>query len=436
MNYLLINASFAKAGNWSSKLKPRISTYPSLALTLLAALVPPEDNVRIINEEFEEIDFEEKFDLVGISFLTPAAPRAYEIAATFRKKGITVIMGGVHVTALPEEAAEHADTIVVGEAETVWPVLLNDFKNGTLKKRYKADGFIDLANIPRARLDLLNKKHYVTINVIQASRGCSFGCEFCSIAEMFGKKARFRPVEKVIEEIKMMGKQRVLLFTDDNLIMNPPYARKLLTALKPLKLRWIGEASWTIGNKPEILKLMQESGCVGLLIGFESIQAQTYTKKISRHKDMREAYMKTVKALHDHQIAIVGAFIFGFDNDTLSTLDKTLQFCLDADIDIPEFNGIIPYPGTPLYRRLSAEGRIFSREWQKYTYEPPGSVFHLKNMKNEEMNKKLKSIYRDFYSYKRLIPRLIRAFIRYRNLEKVIYLFIIFLGFRKKTRFE
>ncbi len=435
MNYLLINASVAKAGNWSAKIKPKIATYPSLALTLLAALIPPEDNVRIINEEFEEIDFEEKVDLVGISFLTPAAPRAYEIADKFRKKGIPVVTGGVHVSAMPDEATGHSDSVVIGEAEIVWPELLRDFKNGALKKRYKADGFIDLAKIPRARMELLNRKHYITTNVIQASRGCSFGCEFCSIEKMFGKKTRFRPVEHVIGEIKAMKKQKVLLFTDDNLIINPSYARELFTAVKPLKRYWMGEASWTIGNKPEILKLMKESGCIGLLIGFESIHEQAHTKKVSKHKDMREAYMKTIKALHENQIVVVGAFVFGFDNDNISTLDETLNFCLETNIDIAEFNGIIPFPGTPLYSRLSKEGRIFTREWEKYTYEPPGKVFHLKNMSNDELNHNIHRIYRDFYSYKRIFPRLIRALFLYKNIFKVFYLFIIFLGFRKKTDF-
>lgn len=435
INILFLYASVTKAGKWAEKLKPKISTYPSLALALLAALTPKDITVRILNEEFEEINFDDKVDLVGISFLTPAAPRAYEIADNFRKKGITVVMGGVHVSAIPEDAMPHADALVVGEAEEVWAKLLEDFKNGTLQKVYKAVNYTDLSKLPYARLDLINRKNYITTNVIQASRGCSLGCEFCSIEALFGKKPRFRPVKEVIAEIKTMPKQKVLLFTDDNLIMSPSYAEELFTAIKPLKILWMGEASWTIGHRHELLKLMKESGCIGLLIGFESIQEQIYTKKVSKHKDMRIVYKNAIRNLHKYQIVVLGAFVFGFDNDDASTLNKTLRFCLKNHVDIAEFNAIIPFPGTPLYRRLSQENRILTRDWSKYTYEPPGKVFQLKNMTNDELSTNIKRIYRNFYSYRHLIPRLIRSFFIYRDIRKVIYLLIIFKSFRKKTDF-
>jgi radical SAM superfamily enzyme YgiQ (UPF0313 family) len=434
MNLLLINASLSNPGYISNKAKIKMSTYPSLGLALLAALTPPEFNVKIINEECEKIDFDNPVDLVGISFLTPAAPRAYEIADAFRKKDITVVFGGVHASAMPDEAIEHADSVVIGEAENIWPKLLEDYKNKNLKRFYKANSFVDLTNLPIPRRELLNKKIYLSTNVVQASRGCPQGCEFCSIEKFFGKKARFRPVEDVIEEIKGMDRQKFLLFTDDNLIINPSYLKKLLTALIPLKRKWLGEATWVIGHKPEILKLMRKSGCLGLFIGFESVRMQPNTKKTSIYSDMRDAYLQTIKNLHKNKMAVCGAFIFGFDNDELSSFDETLRFCLDVDVDVAQFSSLIPFPGTPLMERLTEEGRIMTRDWSKYTYEPPGKIFHPKNITCEELERNIGRMYREFYSYKRLLPRLTRALFRYKSLVSIFYLCLIFMNFRKRLK--
>ena len=434
MNLLLINASLSNPEYISNKAKIKISTYPSLGLALLAALTPPEFNVKIINEECEKIDFDNPIDLVGISFLTPAASRAYEIADAFRKKNITVVFGGVHASAMPDEAVEHADSVVIGEAENIWPKVLEDYKNKNLKRFYKADVFVDLANLPIPRRELLNKKIYLSTNVIQASRGCPQGCEFCSIEKLFGKKTRFRPVEDVIEEVKGMDRQKLLLFTDDNLIASPAYLKKLLTALIPLKRKWLGEATWVIGHKPEILSLMKKSGCLGLFIGFESVRPQPNTKKTGTYSDMKNAYMQAIKNLHKHKIAVCGAFIFGFDNDELSSFDETLRFCEDADVDFAQFGSLIPFPGTPLIERLAKEGRIRTKDWSKYTYEPPGKIFRPKNMTCEELERNIGRIYRRFYSYKRLLPKLTRTLIRYRNLGSVFYVFLIFMNFRKRLK--
>jgi radical SAM superfamily enzyme YgiQ (UPF0313 family) len=434
MNILFVNASWSNPEYVSNKKKIRMSTYPSLGLAMLAALTPPEMSVKIINEEYEKIDFDEAVDMVGISFQTPAAPRAYEIADQFRRNGVTVVIGGVHASAMPNEAIEHADSVVIGEAENIWPKLLEDYGTGNLKRFYKANGYVDLRNLPIPRRELLNKKIYMSTNVVQASRGCPQGCEFCSIERFFGKKTRFRPIEEVIAEIKDMDRQNFLLFTDDNLIINPTYLKNLLTALIPLKRKWLGEASWVVGHKPEILKLMRKSGCLGLFIGFESIREQPNTNKTSMYNDMRNAYMKTVKNLHKNKIAVCGAMIFGFDNDDLSSFDETLRFCLEADVDVAQFSSLIPFPGTSLYDRLTKEGRIITRDWSKFTYIPPGKVFIPKNMTCEELGRNIRRIYREFYSYKRLLPRLTRALIRYRSLISVFYLFLISMNSRKRSK--
>jgi radical SAM superfamily enzyme YgiQ (UPF0313 family) len=434
MNLLLINASLSNPSYISNRANIRLSTYPSLGLAMLAALTPPEFHVKIINEECEKIDFDIPVDLVGISFLTPAAPKAYEIADAFKEKGITVVLGGVHASAIPEEAIEHADSVVIGEAEDIWPELLEDFKKGNMQRIYKASGLVDLTKLPIPRRELLNKKIYVSTNVIQASRGCPQGCEFCSVEKFFGKKTRFRPVEDVIEEIKEMDRQKFLLFTDDNLIINPPYLEKLLTRLIPLKRKWLGEATWVIGLKPELVKLMKKSGCMGLFIGFESIRKQPNTKKTAFVNDMKGIYKQSIKNLHKNGIGVCGAFIFGFDNDDPLSFDETLKFCFEADLDVAQFSSLIPFPGTPLYERLTKEGRILTKDWSKYTYEPPGKVFRLKNLTSGELEKNIGRIYRRFYSYRRVLPRLGRALVRYKSLVSCFYLFLIFLNFRKRIR--
>lgn len=429
----LINVSVHKAVSSSIGKRKRCANYPSLGLIILAGLTPKDIQVSIVEDNNEEINYNEKTDLVGLSFLTPAAYRAYEIAERFREKNVPVVMGGVHVSALPEEASKHADAIVIGEAEETWPQLLEDLKNGKLKKVYKADNYVNLSRIPMARRELLNKKYYITTNVIQTSRGCPFDCEFCSIGALFGRKARFRPIGNVIEEIKTMDNQ-FILFTDDNLAINKKYAKDLFRALIPLKKKWFGEASWNIKNDPELLKLASKSGCKGLLIGFESLQNQDNIRKASRHKDMKKTYFETIDMLHNHGIAVIGAFIFGFDNDDESVFDETIKFSIESDIEILELNTLIPFPGTPLYSRLKREERIIEDDWRKYTYYPPGICFYPKQITTKKLKSNMGRIYRRFYKLRLIIPRAIRVWKRFRNIRIVMNLFILSLYFRKRIR--
>ncbi len=433
MKIELINVSIHKAISSNIKRRPKSTNYPSLGLIIIAGLTPANDDVSIINDDSQEINYNSGADLVGLSFLTPAAYRAYEIADKFRRNNVSVVMGGVHVSALPDEAGEHADAVVVGEAEGIWPGLLEDFKNGKLKKIYKLNHYAELSKVPYARRDLLNKKDYITTNVIQTSRGCPFDCEFCSVGDLFGRKTRFRPVKDVIGEIKTFDKQ-IILFTDDNLAINKSYTKELFEALIPLKRDWVGEASWTIKNDPELLDLAEKSGCRGLLIGFESIHPQDHVRKVSKHQDMKQAYRETVQKLHDHGIAIVGAFVFGFDNDDETVFNETLKFVRDVDIEIVEFNTIIPFPGTPLYSRLRREDRIFENDWRKYTYYPPGLCFYLKHMPVEELKNNIGRIYREFYSLKLIILRMISVWRRFRSIKMVVLLFLISFGYRKRIR--
>ena len=219
--------------------------YPGLGLLMVASLCPPDTEIKMVDEEFEDIGYEEETDLVGISLLTANALRAYEIAGHFRDRNIPVVLGGMHVTACPEEASKHADSIVIGEAEDTWDKLLRDFQSGELQKTYRSALDSDLSNMPFPRRDLLHKARYVTVNTVQASRGCSFDCEFCSIPALFGRQPRTRPIAEVIEEVKSL-EGNIFVLNDDNLAQRNNYYKELFRRLIPLKKKWVGEASWNI----------------------------------------------------------------------------------------------------------------------------------------------------------------------------------------------
>jgi radical SAM superfamily enzyme YgiQ (UPF0313 family) len=408
---------------------------PSLGLIILAALTDIEHEVILINDESEEIDFNDPADLVGISFITPTSLRAYAIADRFREKGVAVVLGGVHASAVPEEAALHCDSVVIGEAENIWPKLLKDFKNSCLQKVYKDEGFIDMDSIPFPRRDLLKKDQYITTNIIQASRGCPINCEFCSVSDLFGNKTRFRSVDKVIEEIKTMDDQ-MIVFSDDNLAANIPYMRELFTKMIPLRKNWIGEASWTIANNPELLEIVRKSGCKGLLIGFESIHHQDNIKKVSRQNDMQTLYSEAIKRIHSKGIIVLGTFIFGFDNDDENIFKETLEFILKTNIEYVRLGTLIPFPGTPLHRRLKKENRIIETDWRNYIYDPPGICFEPIKLKTDQIRNNLKGMYKKIYSIRRIILTSFRMLNRYRDISFVVGLLIISFSYRRRSWFE
>jgi len=409
--------------------QPRAHRYPGLGLLIVASLCPPSIEIKLVDDEFENINYEEETDLVGISVYTTNAYRGYEISRNFRDRNVPVVMGGMHVTACPEEASKHADSIVVGEAEDTWPELLRDFSSGKLKKVYNSSNSSDLSNMPFPRRDLLDKRRYIIINTIQATRGCTFNCEFCSITGLFGSKIRCRPVEEVIEEIKSLDGD-IFLLNDDNLAQNKEYFKELFRKLIPLKKRWIGEASWNIAKDDETLDLLEKSGCRGLAIGFESVEPQYGVKKIIRSRDIIPLYKEVVKKLHNHKIIIMGNFIFGFDNDNESTFDKTLKFILESQIDTAQFSILKPFPGTPLYRRLEEEGRITDKNWNNYMGWH--LCFKLKNMTRRAFLKKFYWMTSQFNSYPRIVLRIIRT-VRRASLKELGTLLAINLGHRKSV---
>jgi len=369
---------------------------PPLTLLQIAALIPPEHDVFIIDESFEEIRFNEDYDIVFLSFRTINAPRAYEIADKFRKEGVTVVCGGWHPSAMPDEAKQHADAVVIGEAEGALPKLLADLKNKKLKHFYKAE-VIDPALIPEPRRDLMKYKHI--IETVQVSRGCPHKCDFCSISNMAnGHLYRPRPIENVTKEINNI-KNRFLVFVDPSLTININYTKNLFKNLKDLNKKFACFGNVNVADDEEFLKLASDAGCLGWSIGFESISQESVEgagKKANRVKE----YKKIVKKIHDYNMAVLGSFVFGFDSDTKDIFDATINAIYELELDTIGVNILTPFPGTPLYDRLEREGRILTRDWSKYGMRDV--VFKPKNMTPEELLDGVKKVAREFYSHKSL----------------------------------
>lgn len=347
-----------------------VSVFPVLGVITLAALFPESWEVQVVDEAVEEIDLDRKTDLVGISTLTLNAPRAYELADHFRNRGIPVLMGGMHPSALPEESLQHADAVVVGEAEGVFARVLSDLEKGRMKGIYQSEELADITKVPHPRFDLLHPRHRRFLHSIQATRGCPHDCDFCSVTPFFGHKYRLRPVEDVIRELRTSLEQassRTVFFVDDNIGGNPHYAKELFRALTPLKIKWGSFASVAFTRDRELVSLAAKSGCIDLFIGFESISQENLD---TSHKSwVRADRMKEyVKIFHDHGIIVEGAFIFGHENDHKDIFRRTVDFVQTACIQVPVFGILTPYPATRLRAKLSKEGRLLpeSSNWRLY----------------------------------------------------------------------
>jgi len=375
--------------------------FAHLTLTTLAALTPPDIEVKITDENVEPIDFEEDVDLVGVTGMIMHAPRAYQIAQRFRQRGIPVVMGGPHASSLPLEAKEHVDAVVIGEAENVWEGLIEDFKNGCLKPFYKAEAFCSMEKLPFPRLDLLRKDEYMTINCVQTTRGCPHQCDFCHVTHFFGKTYRCRPVEEVIEEVRRLEGEFVV-FVDDNITGNRRYAKELFTRLKPLKKKWASQASMTLTRDPELLKLAAESGCVSLFIGVESLSSENL-KDVNKAFNRAPQFEEAMKVLHDYDIMILAGFIFGLDHDDEGVFERTLRFCERNRIELPSFFILTPLPGTPVFQRMESEGRLLHRDWAKYNGATV--VFKPKLMTEETLQLGFNWVCKEAYSWGSILKR-------------------------------
>ncbi len=302
------------------------STYlPRMGLGILAALTPRSDEVIYSDDlvrPFDIVRDVKDVDLVGISVDSKTARRSYEIAAAYRRRGVKVVMGGIHPTACPDEALEHADCVVTKEADEIWPQVLEDFKRGELKRIYRPE-LPDLARMPAPRRDLFTSKKYVPFQVVQTMRGCPYPCEFCSVSTANGTSMRFRPADNVLAELRTLGK--FIMFADDNVMIHRAYSKELFTRMVPLKKHWVGQCSLAAVKRLENIQLMAASGCKALFIGFESVDEET-TRFTGKRQNKPSQYKETLDMLHDHGIATWGSFVFGFDTDDKEVFDRTVEW--------------------------------------------------------------------------------------------------------------
>ena len=374
---------------------------PPLSLPLLAGLTPQDVEVRLVDENVEQVDLGAHADAVAITCMTPSAPRAYEIADAFRERGIPVVMGGIHPSVLPDEASAHADSVVVGEAEPVWRQVISDLATNRLRPRYDDFGYADLTGLPIPRRDLLRPGSYASVNVVQTARGCPIGCSFCSVSNVFGKRYRFRPIPEVVEEVASL-KGRWVGFVDDNITGHHQRAKQLLEALIPLRILWVGQGDLSIARDPDLLSLAARSGCRALFMGLESLSPANLRdtgKSPNLGLDMGEAIGK----IHRAGIGIIGSFVLGLDADDPSVFTRTIQFAERHKLLAAQFSVLTPYPGTPIRDQLEREGRVEDHDWSHYTMSHV--VFRPNRMTSLQLAEGQGLVYRRFYSIPSILKR-------------------------------
>jgi radical SAM superfamily enzyme YgiQ (UPF0313 family) len=408
--------------------------FPKLSLPTIAAYTPEHWEVGLVDEAVQDIDFDYPCDMVGLSIMTCYAPRAYEIAAEFRKRGRTIVMGGVHPTYCPEEALQYADAIVCGEAEDLWPQLARDFEAGVMQRVYKMTSFPALERYKSPRVELLSPDAYMTRQCSFTTRGCHFDCEFCSVSPFNGKTTRRRPVEEVVNELQRVQRWirselverlrdeplwdafvtalrirvgiedgSIVAFVDDLHNSNRAYCRELWTALKPLKIKWGCQSTLFLADDEEMVKLAAESGCVSVFVGMESLDEDSLdetNKPFNRvHKFSQE-----IKMFHDYGIMVNPGIVFGFDNDDESVFERAVDFLTKNKVELAYFNVLTPLPGTALYDRYNNAGRIFDRDWSKY--DGKHVVFQPSRMTPEQLQEGFYWANHQFYSLPSIWKRL------------------------------
>lgn len=402
-----------------------------LNLPYLAAVTPPDIEAKIIDEAFEEVNFDEKLDLVGLTAQTPVAPRAYQIAAEFKKRGVPVVMGGVHASMLPEEALQHVDAVLVGEAEEVWPDLIEDLKKGQLKRIYQGNGFVDSSKLPFPRRELLNKKFYFPLKLLETTRGCPHRCDFCGVSKFFGFRYRNRPISEIERELETLFKEgpvmnpalkkilsffgkdlpyflkrRLLYIIDSDVAGDKRFCLELFSLLKEFDLRWWGHAPVSVAFDQKLLEGLSQSGCIALNIGFESFSTKNL-QTMGKGFNQPSRYAEAVKRIHEQGIGIMGTFIVGLDDDDPGVFQRIIDFCINEKLDWALTFIMSPYPGTDSFKRLEKEGRIFCRDWEKY--DSLNAVYQPLLMSPEELEKGMRRIWKDVFSlnsiYKRILKR-------------------------------
>jgi radical SAM superfamily enzyme YgiQ (UPF0313 family) len=377
-----------------------------LPAATLAGLTPADVEVSFHDDRLEAIPFDAPADLVAISVETYTARRAYQIASEYRRRRVPVVMGGFHPSLCPDEVARHAEAVVVGEAETLWPRVIDDARHGRLEKFYRAEGRTRLDRM-RPDRSIFRGKRYLPIALVEAGRGCPLTCEFCAVQTVFGASRTPRPVERVVEELRGLGaSSRLVFFVDDNVTADVRAAKELCRALVPLRIRWVSQAAITAAHDEELLDLMVRSGCQGLLIGFESLDEENLAAMNKRFNAGRGGFDAALANLRRHRLRVYGTFVFGYDRDTAESFAPTVEFATRHAFYIAAFNHLTPFPGTPLYGRLAAEGRLLYEAWwldDGYSYNR--IPFRPCGMPAEELQRACLAARRAFYSWPNILRR-------------------------------
>ena len=375
-----------------------------LGLTTVAALTPPGHEVRIVDENVEPLDYDTDCDLVGITFMTALAPRAYEIAREFRRRGRIVVAGGYHATLCPENAASHFDAIVVGDAEGAWERLLADAAAGNLQAVYRGGNAGPELRTPAPRRELMagTAGHYATINAVQTGRGCRHACRYCSVTVFHRRQYRRRPVADVIAELRTIP--RDFIFVDDNIVVDREYAAELFRALAPLGKRWVSQCSILIADDPELLCLARTAGCRGLFIGIETESGENLAAMNKPFNDpgSYEARLRTIRRAG---IGVVAGMIVGMDGDDVVVFERTLRFLRRTRIDSVQLNILTPLPGTPLFASMMQAGRMTDLDWSRYDYRHV--VFRPARMTAAELQAGADWLYAQFYRLDRIVWRFV-----------------------------
>jgi radical SAM superfamily enzyme YgiQ (UPF0313 family) len=355
-----------------------------LCFAILKSLTPAEFEIDFYDERLEQIPFDVDTDLVAMTVETYTARRAYQIADRFRRRGIPVVMGGYHPTFLPDETLEHADAIVKGDAEGVWPGLLEDLAQGRMQKVYESAEFLPLDDLMPDR-SIFKGKNYGPMGLVQFSRGCRFNCTFCSIRAFYGNSLRQRPVEDVVEDMRRSGKRHFFI-VDDNLFVNTDKSRELFEALVPLNITWSCQVSIDVARDPDLVRLMARSGCISALIGFESLDPDSL-RQVKKHWNVKwQSYDDAITIFRSAGIMLYGTFVFGCDNDTVASFDTAVEFAIRHKFLLANFNPLTPMPGAKLYDTMHAEGRLLhDRWWLDPAFRYGDATFEPANMTASEL---------------------------------------------------
>jgi radical SAM superfamily enzyme YgiQ (UPF0313 family) len=389
--------------------------YSPLAGLLAVAALMPRNRYEVVltDENIEPIDYDLDADLVGISAMTSYVKRGYAIADRFRAQGVPVIMGGVHPSFMPDEALQHADAVVVGEAELIMPRVLSDLNQGQLKGIYKADRLHPLSDLPLPRYDLMKSDRYITRNFVQTSRGCHHGCTFCAEHLMNGLRFRFRPIREVLREIDESG-SRVIAMNDADFFGSSNRAADLMQALKTRDIRWQAGVDSRKACDEDLLELAAESGCYMLSIGFESISRKSL-HSVHKLQNNPEKYRRMVQKIQSYGILVFGLFMFGFDQDDPSVFDETARFTVEAGIDVCAFSLLTPYPGTLTWYEMLKQNRILSFDWDHY--DQGHIVYRTPHLSVDQISDGFKTAYRRFYS----LPSMARRFLAIRSRSRLYW---------------